>query len=266
VAILTVSRQYACGGREIGRIVAERLGYRYEDRETVLAAMRAIDPRWARWGEDYDERRPSLWERYDWSFRGYAALLQRHLLEAAAAGRVVIVGRGGNFLLDGVPTALRVRVTAPRAERVERAMAREQGDRDAARRLLEETDRGRAGFIRAVYGRDWDDPAGYDRSYDTGGIAVADVVTDVLRLLGERDAADREAAARELALRVATARVRAALCVDEGLQLPTLEVLAEGGAVRVRAVVHSPGERQRVTEVATGPAGDLPVRFDLRFR
>ena len=77
MAVLTISREYGSGGREIGRGVAEALGYAYVDRGTVLAALRAADPRWERFGEEYDEHAPSLWERFDWSFRGYAALMQR---------------------------------------------------------------------------------------------------------------------------------------------------------------------------------------------
>jgi len=80
MAMLTISREYGSGGREIGRATAERLGYRYVDRSTLLAALRASDPGWERFGDEYDEHKPSLWERYDWSFRGYSALLQRHLL------------------------------------------------------------------------------------------------------------------------------------------------------------------------------------------
>ena len=39
MAILTISREYGSGGREIGRLVAGQLGYAYEDRVTLLAAL-----------------------------------------------------------------------------------------------------------------------------------------------------------------------------------------------------------------------------------
>jgi hypothetical protein len=51
MAILTISRDYGSGGREVGRAVAERLGYRYVDRVTLQAALSAADPRWERFGE-----------------------------------------------------------------------------------------------------------------------------------------------------------------------------------------------------------------------
>lgn len=266
MAILTISREYGSGGREIGRAVAEHLGYAYEDRASLLAALRASDPRWERFGDEYDEHAPNLWERFDRSFRGYAALLQRHLLEAAAAGRVVIVGRGGAILLAGVPTALHVRIVAPLAARIERIMRREHADHDSVRKLIERVDRERAGFVRAVYRRPWDDPGLHDATYDTSLLEQPAIIQDVLARLAVREGADHAAAQRIIDRRLAAARVRASLWTDSHLQLPTLEVLEDGDAVLVRGVLHRPEEKRRIEELACAHAGAHPLRFDLRYR
>jgi cytidylate kinase len=266
MAILTISRDYGSGGREVGRSLADRLGYRYVDRVTLQAALSTADPRWVRFAEEYDERKPSVWERYDWSFRGYAALLQRHILEAAAAGRVVIVGRGGAFLLAGVPTALHVRVVAPLAARIERITRREHADHVSVRRMVERIDRERAGFIRAIYGRAWDDPGAYDLICDTSLLEPAAIVDDLVARLVLRDRADEAAAARLIDLRLAAARVRAALLTEPRLQLPTLEVPLEGDRIVVRGVLHRPEEKRLIQELAQPQAGNHPVRFDLHTR
>jgi cytidylate kinase len=266
MAILTISRDYGSGGREIGRAVADRLGYAYEDRVTLLAALRAAGPHWERFGADYDEHLPSVWERFDWSFRGYAALLQRHVLEAAAAGRVVIVGRGGAFLLAGVPTALHVRIVAPLAERIERIMRREHADHDSVRALIERVDRERAGFIRAVYRRRWDDPKAYDETYDTSLLDAPVIQGDIAARIAARDGADHATAQGIIDRRLAAARVRAALFTDPLLQLPTLEVLQEGDAVVVRGVLHRPEERRLIEDAACAQAGGHPVRLELHLR
>ena len=266
MAILTISREYGSGGREIGRAVASQLGYTYEDRVTLLAALRAADPSWERFGDEYDEHKPSLWERFDWSYRGYAALLQRHLLEAAAADRVVIVGRGGAYLLAGVPTALHVRIVAPLAARIERIMRREHADHDSVRALIDRIDRERAGFIRAIYHRPWDDPAGYEMTCDTSLLDQPAIVDDIVAHLAVRDRADHVAAQRILDLRLAAARVRAALFTDRHLQLPTLEVREEGEGIMVKGVLHRPEEKHHIQEAARTLAGTFPVSFDLKFR
>lgn len=266
MAILTISREYGSGGREIGRAVAVRLGYAYEDRVTLLAALRKADPSWERFGDEYDEHRPSLWERYDWSYRGYSALLQCHLLEAAATDRVVIVGRGGVFLLAGVPTVLHIRIVAPLAARIERIMRREHADHDSVRALIDRIDRERAGFIRAIYHRKWDDPAGYDMTCDTSLLEQAAIVDDIVAHLAVRDRADHEAARRVLGRRLAVARVRVALFTDRHLQLPTLEVREDGEDILVQGILHRPEEKHYILESARAHAGSFAVRFDLKFR
>jgi hypothetical protein len=76
-----------------------------------LATSR-LGQEWEKWGKDLDEHCPTLWEKHDWSFRGFSALVQSSILGHALKGRVVIMGRGGNFLLKDVPYALRIRVVA----------------------------------------------------------------------------------------------------------------------------------------------------------
>lgn len=266
MAILTLSRQYGSGGREIGRAVAEDLGYAYEDHATVLAHLRGLDGHWVRWAEELDERRPSVWERFDWSFRGYVALMQEHLIAAASRGRVVIVGRGGNVLLEGVRTAYRVRVTAPLEERIERILRREITDRESVKQLVERTDAEREGFVRAVYGRGWDDPAAFDAVFDTGRQGRARIVNRIKDALVERDSADPAAAGRLLARRLAAAKVRVALFTDSHIQTPLLEVAEGEGEIVVRGVVHTPEERTRVMDAARSVPGAPPLLFELRFR
>ncbi len=60
-----------------------------------------------------DEVCPSLWERFDRSFAGLVALVEKAILEAALDNNVVIVGRGANFILRGVPHAFHMRVVGP---------------------------------------------------------------------------------------------------------------------------------------------------------
>jgi len=48
MAILTISREYGSGGREIGKRVAARLGYRYADKELLFQDLEKGGPRWAR--------------------------------------------------------------------------------------------------------------------------------------------------------------------------------------------------------------------------
>ncbi len=59
MAILTISREYGSGGREIGRLTAERLGYRYVDKERLFQDLEQAGQRWGRVAKELDEVAPT---------------------------------------------------------------------------------------------------------------------------------------------------------------------------------------------------------------
>ncbi len=266
MAILTVSREFGSGGREIGRAVAEQMSYNYVNKEKILDDIRASGKKWEEWSKSLDEHSPTTWERHDWSFRGFSALLQSHLLSHALDDNVVIMGRGANFLLRDITYALSIRITAPLELRVDRIMKRESVDRGTALWLAEKTDKERAGFILAIYHRHWEDPAGYDMNFDIGDRNIDEIVSAVKDELPERDKAKTDEAVNKLRMRSIAAKVRAGIFTDSAFFLPTLEVYEDGKTVVLKGVVHSPSEHKRVEDAAKRLAGDIPVRCELHYR
>ncbi len=133
MAILTISREYGSGGREIGRRVAERLKYEYVDKERLFLDLDRQGKRWGQAARELDEVCPTFWERHDWQYHGYITLLESLIFQYAAADKVVIIGRGAFLLLQDVPFCLKVRLVAPPEVRLERIMVQESLDREAAR-------------------------------------------------------------------------------------------------------------------------------------
>jgi cytidylate kinase len=266
MAVLTVSREFGSGGREIGQTVAESLGYDYLDKSAVLSEIRTMGSKWEEWGKDLDEHCPTVWEKYDWSFRGYGALMQSIILRRAVKGRIVIMGRGGNFLLKDIPFALRIRVAAPMETRIDRIMIRESLDRGTAKWLAQKTDHDRARFIHALYGKQWEESAEFDRLFDTSQLSLDDVIAVVKDLLVERDRAYSEEARKTLEMRAAAARVKAGLLTDPRLFVPVLDVFPEGAVIVVRGVIHTPKEQCKLEEAARRLAGNDELRCDLHYR
>jgi YjbE family integral membrane protein len=265
-AILTISREFGSGGREIGQAVARALGYAYIDRETILTDIRNDGVKWEQLAHDLDEHRPTVWEKYDWSFRGFSSLVQWHILEHARQGGVVIMGRGGNFLLKDVPHAYRTRVVAPLDVRIERVMQREGVDRETARWLCEKTDRERSGFIQAIYGKPWDDPAGYDRVFQVKDQSVDDVAGVVRNALTEREHLATEVSQKALAMLVSAAKLKAGIATDARFFIPVLEVAVDGEELVLRGVTHTPKEHKAIEKAAEELAAGLPVRCELHYR
>lgn len=266
MAILTISREFGSGGREIGHAVARIMDYEYINKEQLTAAMRATGTEWEEWGKHLDEHCPTLWEKYDWSFRGFGALLQSHILNQARSNKVVIMGRGGNFLLEDIPYALRIRVVAPMDKRIDRIMARESVDSDTARWLSERTDRERSCLIHLLYGKHWDDPAEYDMVFDTGSRTLDEIAALVTDALSEKEKYHTEAAKKLLYRKARAAQIKAEILTDHALFIPILDVYPEGETLILRGVIHSPKEHKKIEEKAKRIAGDISLKCELHYR
>ena len=266
MAILTISREFGSGGREIGQAVAEILNYEYINKERLIGDIRAAGKEWEKYGKDLDEHCPTMWEKYDWSFRGFTALLQSLILNYALNNKVVIMGRGGNFLLKDIPYALRVRVVAPIDKRIDRIMEREAVDKDTAHWLAEKTDRERSCLIHLLYGKHWNDHAEYDMVFDTGIQTVGEITNILKDALMTREKLQTEEVRKTLKMMAIAAGVKAGILTDSSFFIPTLDVYYDGKSLILRGVTHNPKEHKRIEDKAIKLAGDIPVRCELHYR
>jgi cytidylate kinase len=172
--IVTISREYGSGGGKVAEVLAKRLGWRLVDRSVVAEVARRaqVDPSvvahfdesadpWfhhlvkALWRGGY-EGVASRVEAEAIDSQTMAAVTGGIILEAAALGECVIVGRGGQCLLRQRDDALHVSLFAPREQKI--AQLRERlAPRADIEECMEEADRRRAAYIRRTFGADWKD-------------------------------------------------------------------------------------------------------------
>ncbi|MCX5879369.1 MAG: cytidylate kinase-like family protein [Deltaproteobacteria bacterium] len=271
MAILTISRRYGSGGRDIGHAVADLLHFEYVDRKRILDDIGKAGQAWGDFAKQYDEKQPSVYERYKWSFRGFVALNQAQILDYALQDNMVIMGRGGNFLLRGIPFAFRIHLKASVDDRIERLIKREGIDSGNARWLIEKVDKEMAGAVYLIYGSAWDDPKQYDRVFDTSTQNAGEIVTAVKDELLKRASAGTEKARQVLQLRALAAKVRARIAIEPTFPISSLDVRPkEEGLIQygiiVRGVVYNKSAIGPIQEAAKKICGEVPVEFELQYR
>lgn len=266
MAILTVARQFGSGGLKLGRRVADDLGYTFVDRERILNEIREAGEKWEEWSKDLFKHCPTIWERYDWSFRGFNALMQSAVLNHAVSDRVVIIGMGANFLLKGIANVLTVYVVEPLEARVDMVMQRDGVDRKTAQWLVEKKDGERSCWIRTIYSKHWENVEEYDLVLDMGTQTHDEATERVKAILLEREHSANEETKRLVQMRAAAARIKAGLCVNPAIQFATLDVIYDGEHIVLRGIAHNPRERQNIEEAAAELAGDLPLKIELHYR
>jgi cytidylate kinase len=254
--ITTISHQMGAGGPEIGMAAAKRLGYRYVDQDLISDAAR-------RYGlaeeklSHLDESKPSLFERFDVETRRYITVIQTALLEFAEADNIVQMGRGGQWLLRGIPHVLRVRIAAPFEQRVRNWIRRtaeltgETPNQRAATDFVRRDDNDRAGRMKYLYEVDISDPALYDVVINTEKLAY-DAAVQVIEGLARRPELQTTDAGREIvASRVLASRVQVALATHPETRKYRITVEAKDGVVTLEGTA----ALDRAVEVARSVPG-----------
>jgi shikimate kinase len=200
IKIVTIEREYGCGGGEIAQLLAKQLGWKLWDELLTEEIARLADcPKTV--VEGREERTDPLYYRLFKSFlRGsYEGSINAHKLKlvdsecilkftehvvqhAAKTGNSVIVGRGSQQFLRNRSDALRVFLYAPREDKVRRLLARGQSAQEAEERV-DTVDRDRADFIQKYFGVEWPDRAIYHTMINTtiGARAVVHMIMDFMR-------------------------------------------------------------------------------------
>jgi cytidylate kinase len=215
MATITISREYGSGGDEIATLVSEKLGYRYFDKnlmaqilsETGLSDTETID-----FSEDnykvrsfldrlFDRSSTREVSRVNWNedptgtrkaesailndAQGIA-LVQGAIRSAYKKGNVVVVGRGGQAILKGLPGVLHVRIHAPLESRFGHIASTGNIRVLGLRKEIAERDQAAADYLKRFYDIDWADATLYDLVISTSQLkveAAAQMIVDAVKFM-----------------------------------------------------------------------------------
>ena len=172
VKIITIEREYGCGGGEIAHKLAERLRWKLWDQQlTEEIARLAHCPKAV--VEEREERNDPLYYRLFKSFmrgsyEGSINAPKLHLVDsetiikitkrvvehAAERGNCVIVGRGSQHFLQNRTDTLRIFLYASREDKIRRLLARGKTEKEAEE-LVDTVDQERADFIQKYFNVEW---------------------------------------------------------------------------------------------------------------
>ena len=179
--IITISREFGSGGRTIGRELAQRLGWKFYDKELVNAV--ALETGFAEdYIEEHGEHAPSASVfAYAFTQHGASGLMrgmsitdflwvaQREvILKIAEEGNCVIVGRNADYILKDRDDVLNVFIHAGKDYRAERIVRLYGESEKSPQQRLNEKDKKRAVNYRHYTSKEWGDSRNYHLSLDSG--------------------------------------------------------------------------------------------------
>lgn len=198
--IITVSRQFGSGGRELGKRLADALGLEYYDRELVaeIAKKAALNENYvdsvlenggySNFAFSFARTIPLSYNARDTVTEVLVA--QQNVIKAIGKkGDCVIVGRSADAILSDLKP-VKIFVYADDESKIERCRKRAAEGEDVTEKHLKKTfkhiDKARAKLHDLVSSAEWGEKEGYDLMINTSGLDVqniiaplADLITDI---------------------------------------------------------------------------------------
>jgi cytidylate kinase len=185
IRAITIEREFGCGGSEVARLVASRLGWRLWDGELTQEIARltrstpqAIEKR--EWRTDargyqilkdflrgaFEGRLPPIDRLQLLDARRISAVSQMAVRSALSSGPSVIVGRGSQYFLRNREDVFHVFLYACRDSKIRRLIA-EGISQNQAIQQVDTTDKARADFITRNLGLKWPECSLYHAMFNT---------------------------------------------------------------------------------------------------
>ena len=195
--IITISRQFASGGREVGKRLADALNLEYYDKEIVAEIAKSTSLT-----EDYVDEVISRggYRNYALSFAHTLPLApvmldsvtdvlvaQQKIIKAIGAKKnCVIVGRSADVILKNL-NPVRIFVYADEQSKIKRCGERERDGEDLNDKKLlkkfKEIDKGRKKLHELFAGPDWGEKESYDIMLNTSDTEIKDIIPSLAELV-----------------------------------------------------------------------------------
>ncbi len=190
--VITISREFGSGGRTIGRMVAEKLGYAFYDEELVneVARRSGFSPEFIKESGEYATSRHSLLfslaTAQQFSVEGLSTMDRLYIEqtkiieELGAKGSCVIVGRCADFILKDDPQTLHVFIYGMEEDKARRIVELYGEKEKSPQKRLQEKDQKRKVYYKNYTGRTWGQLCNYDLCLNSSAIGIDTCVDMIL--------------------------------------------------------------------------------------
>lgn len=195
--VISIGRQFGSGGMAIGQKLAERFGFRYYDKELIPLAAKEIgfDPEVF---EKVDEvpRFLRFFQIFGAAGQGNENYMSNSMLfkvqsdvirKLADEGPCIIVGRCSDYVLRENPDMVSVFVSASEEDKIKNVMERQNIAREAAVKLIKNTNSKRAEYYNTYSGKEWGAAKSYHLCIDVSSLGIDGTVDFIEEFVRRRN-------------------------------------------------------------------------------
>ncbi len=188
--VITISREYGSGGRYIGKLVAEKLGIQFYDKELIhkVAKETGLSEEFI----ESNEQKRALVDNFN---NGYYAgksnadelyVQESNIIKKIAKNEsCVIIGRCADFILKDRKEVIKVFIYNDMESKIKRATKYYQMSKENAEKQIKQINKLRANHYKYYTERNWNDHSNYDICINSDILGVeksADVICDFVKL------------------------------------------------------------------------------------
>ncbi len=186
--VITISREYGSGGRYVGRLIADKLGIKFYDKEiiTKLAEKTGLSEEYIESNEQKKELLANLNNGYYFGLNNSDELFLKEaelIKELASKESCVIIGRCADFTLKDRKNVIKVFIYSNMEDKIKRATEFYHLDTEKAQKEISRIDKLRANHYKYYTEKEWNNHSNYDICINTATLGVektADLVCEVV--------------------------------------------------------------------------------------
>ncbi|MCK9342896.1 MAG: cytidylate kinase-like family protein [Massilibacteroides sp.] len=187
-AVITIGRQYGSGGRAIGKLLSEKLGIAYYDKELLTEAAKESGICEEMFKKMDEKESTSFFRANSIAFFGmnYFAPSNDYLsneglfrFQSEAIRKLakkgegcVIVGRCADYILRECPNRISVFFHSSKEKRLARIMQRNDFTLEKARDVMTKADKTRSSYYNYYTNKSWGDVTSYDLSVNVDVLGI----------------------------------------------------------------------------------------------
>lgn len=187
--VITISREYGSGGRYVGRLIADKLGIKFYDKEiiTKLAEKTGLSEEYIESNEQKKETLSNLNNGYYFGLNNSDELFLKEaelIKELSSNESCVIIGRCADFTLKDRKNVIKVFIYSNIEDKIKRATEFYNLDAEKAQKEIARIDKLRANHYKYYTEKEWTNHSNYDICINTATLGVektADLVCDVVK-------------------------------------------------------------------------------------
>ncbi len=186
--IITISRQHGSQGKEIGKLVAQKLNipYYYKEMISLAAQESGLDQDFV---SKINQSQDYLHDLYLTTAPvKYAITAQEKVIKMIAEkGSCVLVGRAADYVLKDNPNVIKIFIHAPKDYRIKKVQEMYKDSLNKAKKNVEKSDKNRASYYELISGKSWGDINNYDLCLNAalGKEEVVDIICNYVKNRGE---------------------------------------------------------------------------------